>query len=57
MGAAVRATLTMVLWVPMVSGVILLPTVFDPVLWRARRLGVPVSRRRQVLAQAPFMAL
>ncbi len=35
LGAAVWATLSMVLWVLMLSDVIALPTVFDPVSWHA----------------------
>ncbi len=34
-GAAVWATLAMVLWVPMLSGHLTLPTAFDPVSWHA----------------------
>lgn len=34
-GAAVWATLTMALWVPMLSGHLMLPTAFDPVSWHA----------------------
>ncbi|WP_373049806.1 NnrS family protein [Thalassovita aquimarina] len=34
-GGAVWAALAMVLWVPMLSGHILLPTAFDPVSWHA----------------------
>ncbi len=34
-GAAVWATLSMALWVPMLSGTLTLPTAFDPVSWHA----------------------
>ncbi len=34
-GAAVWATFSMVLWIPMLSGVSILPTAFDPVSWHA----------------------
>lgn len=34
-GAAVWAVLAMVLWVPMLSGHLMLPTAFDPVSWHA----------------------
>jgi uncharacterized protein involved in response to NO len=34
-GAAVWAALAMVLWVPMLSGHLILPTAFDPVSWHA----------------------
>ena len=34
-GAAVWAALAMVLWVPMISGLVALPTAFDPVSWHA----------------------
>ena len=34
-GAAVWAALAMVLWVPMLSGHLMLPTAFDPVSWHA----------------------
>lgn len=34
-GAAVWAVLAMVLWVPMLSGHVILPTAFDPVSWHA----------------------
>lgn len=34
-GAAVWAVLAMVLWVPMLSGYLVLPTAFDPVSWHA----------------------
>lgn len=34
-GAAVWAALAMVLWVPMLSGHLVLPTAFDPVSWHA----------------------
>ena len=34
-GAAVWAALAMVLWVPMLSGHLTLPTAFDPVSWHA----------------------
>lgn len=34
-GAAVWAALSMLLWVPMLSGLITLPTAFDPVSWHA----------------------
>jgi len=34
-GAAVWAALAMALWVPMLSGHVLLPTAFDPVSWHA----------------------
>lgn len=35
MGAAVWAALTMILWIPMLSGHLSLPTAFDPVSWHA----------------------
>jgi uncharacterized protein involved in response to NO len=35
LGAAVWAVLAMVLWVPMLSGHLMLPTAFDPVSWHA----------------------
>ena len=35
LGAALWAGLAMVLWVPMLSGLIVLPTAFDPVSWHA----------------------
>jgi len=35
LGAAVWAALAMALWVPMLSGQLMLPTVFDPVSWHA----------------------
>lgn len=35
LGAAIWATLSMLLWVPMLSGLITLPTAFDPVSWHA----------------------
>lgn len=34
-GAAVWAALAMALWVPMLSGTVILPTAFDPVSWHA----------------------
>jgi uncharacterized protein involved in response to NO len=34
-GAAVWAALAMVFWVPMLSGLVMLPTAFDPVSWHA----------------------
>ena len=34
-GAAVWATLSMTLWIPMLSGAAILPTAFDPVSWHA----------------------
>ena len=34
-GAAVWAVLAMALWVPMLSGYLMLPTTFDPVSWHA----------------------
>lgn len=34
-GAAVWAVLAMILWVPMLSGHLMLPTAFDPVSWHA----------------------
>jgi len=34
-GAAVWAVLAMALWVPMLSGHLMLPTTFDPVSWHA----------------------
>lgn len=34
-GAAVWAALSMVLWVPMLAGHVILPTAFDPVSWHA----------------------
>ena len=34
-GAAVWAALAMALWVPMLSGLVSLPTAFDPVSWHA----------------------
>ena len=47
-GAAVWAVLAMVLWVPMLSGHLTLPTAFDPVSWHAHEflfgyLGAVVS--------------
>ncbi len=38
LGAAVWAALAMALWVPMVSGQLVLPTAFDPVSWHAHAL-------------------
>jgi uncharacterized protein involved in response to NO len=35
LGAAVWAALAMALWVPMLSGLLILPTAFDPVSWHA----------------------
>ena len=35
LGAAVWAALAMALWVPMLSGALVLPTAFDPVSWHA----------------------
>jgi len=35
LGAAVWAVLSMLLWVPMISGAIVLPMAFDPVSWHA----------------------
>jgi uncharacterized protein involved in response to NO len=35
LGAAVWAALAMALWVPMLSGLVVLPTAFDPVSWHA----------------------
>ena len=34
-GAAIWAALAMVFWVPMLSGLVMLPTAFDPVSWHA----------------------
>ncbi|KZL05165.1 NnrS protein [Pseudovibrio axinellae] len=35
LGAAVWACLSMLLWIPMITGVVELPTAFDPVSWHA----------------------
>lgn len=37
MGAAVWAALAMILWIPMLSGHLSLPTAFDPVSWHAHQ--------------------